>query len=156
MVCGIRKWYMRPFDFGRGVVYRRWSTGDIRCMHRWTCLLLWCLYSCILFRLLSVSQCGGLQQLAHPHGCGWTWIVVRGSLLWSSGVQGLTISHEWRVCVQSTSSRLCPLLCLLPASDLLGLALAAPPLPSGTPTQRDRGAHQWDSLQWRSRFGCNG
>ena len=33
--------YMRPFDFGRGVVYRRWSTGDIRCMHRWTCLLLW-------------------------------------------------------------------------------------------------------------------
>ena len=29
------------------------------------------------FRAVKVAfSCGGLQQLAHPHGYGWTWIVV--------------------------------------------------------------------------------
>ena len=64
------------------------------------------------FRAVKVAfSCGGLQQLAHPHGCGWTWIVV-GELAVTSGVQGLTISRMNGAFVCKVQAQGCVLCCV--------------------------------------------
>jgi hypothetical protein len=149
MVCGIRKWYMRPFDFGRGVVYRRWFTGDIRCMDGLRIIWNWiCVRAVACTRARTHTRClwvilesskGGLLLWWLATACTSTWIRLDLDSGWGACGRAAfkgSLSHINGAFVCKVQAQGCVLCCVFyQLQTSLGLHLQPRRCRAGHPTR---------------------